>query len=228
MTTSWQVLLSHVSIAQKVPTPLVFRNMCGYLSCKNKNEEIKQMLMVLETLCEYFIWMGTGQTVEAPPMVMWKPHPRLIKLHPRLRCLTVSFTLYDLQICLSIHQHDQSPMYRWHSYTLSLYRILHLQSLPFYDMKSSMLLPTYIRVFDIWFLWVAKYYFELCSDLAIPLLKMLYKLYYVTVVNKTETETGLKLKGYVEMPPKVMWKLHPRLCVHMYKMTNTSFCFNLE
>ena len=31
---------------------------------------------------------------------------------------------------------------------------------------------------------------ELCSDLVIPPLKMLYKLYYVTVVNKTETDSS--------------------------------------
>ena len=31
--------------------------------------------------------------------------------------------------------------------------------------------------------------FELCSDLVIPPLKMLYNLYYVTVMNKSETET---------------------------------------
>ena len=55
-------------------------------------------------------------------------------------------------------------------------------------MKSSMLLPTCIRVFDI-FLWVAKYYFELCSDLVILPLKMLYTIYYVTLVNKTDSET---------------------------------------
>ena len=40
-----------------------------------------------------------------------------------------------------------------------------------------------------WLLWVAKYCFELCSDLVIPPLKILYNLYYVTVVNTTETET---------------------------------------
>ena len=41
---------------------------------------------------------------------------------------------------------------------------------------------------------LAKYYFELCSDLVIPPLKILYQLYYVIVGNKTETEIKLKLK----------------------------------
>ena len=55
-------------------------------------------------------------------------------------------------------------------------------------MKSSMVLPTCIQWFNIlWLLWLAKYDFELCSILVIPPLKMLYKLYYVTVVNKIET-----------------------------------------